>query len=88
MEQGITITLAPQEFNFLMECMAARMKTCRDDNEILQVAENVTHMKGQFTRAAQANQQKPLQAVPKQAEPDTDTVPKQAEPDTDTVPAE
>ena len=79
MEQGITITLAPQEFNFLMECMAARMKTCRDDNEILQVAENVTHMKALFTRAAQsaaqAKQQKPLQAVPKQAEPDTDTVP-------------
>lgn len=76
MEQGITITLAPQEFNFLMECIAARMKTCRDDNEILQVAENVTHMKGQFTRAAQERQQqKPLQAVPKQIEPDTDTVP-------------
>ena len=70
MEQGITITLAPQEFNFLMECMAARMKTCRDDNELLQTAENVTHMKGQFTSAAQANQQKPLQAVSKQVEPE------------------
>ena len=79
MEQGITIVLAPQELNFLMDCMAAKLKTSPNDGVLLQDAENVTHMKALFTRAAQsaaqAKQQNPLQAVPKQAEPDTDTVP-------------